>query len=111
MMNEQRITRIIIQQCRSSVWYSEEAAASVSHLGIDSIRQLRMLGLITGLETDGEVRYSEEEVIQLRKIRRLQHDLGINLAGVEVIVGLLKRLEQVYQDYEQENKQAHPDNQ
>lgn len=46
--------------------------------------------------------YSEEEVTQLRRIRRLQHDLGVNLAGVEVILRLLKRLEGLQQELEQE---------
>jgi len=67
------------------------------------------LGLIEGQETGGELRYSEEEVIQLRRIRRLQHDLGVNLAGVEVILRLLKRLEAVRQDLEQERNRAEGD--
>ena len=60
------------------------------------------MGLIEGEETGGELRYSEEEVTQLRQIRRLQHDLGVNLAGVEVIFRLLKRLEAVHQELETE---------
>lgn len=61
-----------------------------------------LASLIEGKETGGELRYSEEEVAQLRRIRRLQHDLGVNLAGVEVILRLLKRLEGLQQELEQE---------
>jgi MerR family transcriptional regulator/heat shock protein HspR len=52
------------------------------------------------------LRYNEEEVTQLRMIRRLQRDLGINLAGVEVILRLLKRLDAVHQELEQERNLA-----
>ena len=51
-----------------------------------------------------QLRYSGEEVIRLRRIRRLQHDLGVNLAGVEVILHLLEHLEAVRQEMEQERK-------
>jgi MerR family transcriptional regulator, heat shock protein HspR len=100
------VTRIAFQQYRSSSSYSEREAAAASHLGIGALRHLHAMGLIEGKEAGGELRYSEEEVIQLRLIRRLQRDLSINLAGVEVILRLLKRLEAVYQELEQERNQT-----
>lgn len=101
-MDEQHVIHIVCQQYQSSPSYSERETAAVSHLGIGAIRHLHALGLIEGDETDGELRYSEEEVLQLRRIRRLQHDLGVNLAGIEVILHLLKRLDAVCQELEQE---------
>ncbi len=103
-MDEQHVTHIVLQQCRSSSFYSERETAAASHLGIGTIRHLRAVGLIEGEETGGELRYSEEEVTQLRRIRRLQRDLGVNLAGVEVIVRLLKHLEAAHQELERERK-------
>jgi MerR family transcriptional regulator, heat shock protein HspR len=103
-MDEQYVTRIVFRQRRASPWYSELETAAASHLGTDTIRQLRALGLVEGRETGGELRYSEEEVLRLRRIRRLRRDLGVNLAGVEVILHLLKRLEGVQQELEQERK-------
>ena len=105
-MDEQYVTHIVLQQYHSSSSYSERETAASSHLGVGAIRHLRTLGLIEGKETGGELRYSEEEVTQLRQIRRLQHDLGINLAGVEVILRLLKRLEVLQQELEQERNRA-----
>src|SRR5437763_13272895 len=105
-MDERYVTHIVIQQSRSSSSYSERETAAASHLGVGAIRHLRALGLIEGEETGGELRYSEEEVIQLRRVRRLQHDLGVNLAGVEVILRLLKRVEILQQELEQERNQA-----
>jgi MerR family transcriptional regulator/heat shock protein HspR len=106
-MDRQDVTHIVFQHYRSFSTYSERETVAASHLGIGAIRHLRALGLIEGVETGGEVRYSEEEVIQLRRIRRLQRDLGVNLAGVEVILSLLKRLETVHQELEQERKKEY----
>jgi MerR family transcriptional regulator, heat shock protein HspR len=105
-MDEQQMTHLVIQQYLPSSSFSERETARASHLRINSIRHLRALGLIEGKETGGELRYSEVEVRQLRRIRRLQHDLGVNLAGVEVILHLLRLLEAVNQRLEQEEIQT-----
>jgi MerR family transcriptional regulator/heat shock protein HspR len=105
-MNEENEEHIVFQQYSASSSYSEQETAEASRLGIGAIRYLHALGLIEGKKTNGELRYSEEEVIQLRRIRRLQHDLGVNLAGVEVILHLLKRLEAIYQELEWERSRA-----
>lgn len=97
---DEHVIHIVLRQDHSSSSYSERETAAASHLGIGAIRHLHALGLIEGKETGEELRYSEEEVIQLRRIRRLQHDLGVNLAGVEVILHLLKRLEAICQEQE-----------
>jgi MerR family transcriptional regulator, heat shock protein HspR len=104
-MDEQPVKHIVLQQYRASS-YSERETARASHLRIGAIRHLRVLGLIEGEETGEELRYSEEEIRQLRRIRRLQDDLGVNLAGVEVILHLLKLLDAVQQKLEQERNQT-----
>ena len=101
-MNERHVTHIVLKQYRSSSSYSERETAAASHLGIGALRHLHAVGLIEGEETGGELRYSEEEVTQLRRIRRLQRDLGVNLEGVEVIVHLLKRIEALQIELEHE---------
>jgi hypothetical protein len=67
-MDEQYVTHIILQHYRFSPSYSEREIAAANHLGIGAMRHLRALGLIEGEETGGELRYSEEEVIQLRRV-------------------------------------------
>ena len=106
-MNEQHVTHIVLKQYRSSSSYSERETAAASHLGIGALRHLRAVGLIEGEETGGELRYSEEEVTQLRQIRRLQRDLGVNMEGVEVIVRLLKRIEALQIELEHERNKEY----
>ena len=105
-MDEQPTKHIVIQRYLPTSSFSERETARASHLRIRTIRHLHALGLIEGIQSGGELRYSEEEVRQLRRIRRLQHDLGVNLAGIEVILHLLKLLETVDQRVEQERIQA-----
>jgi MerR family transcriptional regulator/heat shock protein HspR len=87
-MNDPHVTHIMFQQYRPL--YSERETATACHVGLAALRYLHMRGLIEGKEVDGKLHYSEEDIIQVRRIRRLQHDLGINLAGVEVILHLLE---------------------
>ena len=105
-MDEQYVTHIVLHQYHSSLLYSERETAIASHLSISTIRHLHALGLIDGQEAGGEVSYNQEAVVQLRRIRRLQRDLGINLAGVEVILHLRKRVETLQCELEQERNRA-----
>ena len=108
-MDEQDVTHIELHQYRSSLSYSERETAVACRLSIGASRHLHALGLVEGEETGGEVRYTQENVVQLRRIRRLQRDLGVNLAGVEVILRLFKRLEVLQQELEQERNQTKRD--
>lgn len=101
-MDNASITQTFLHQCRSSSSYSEQETLAASHPDMRALRHLQAIGLVKGQETDGERRYSEGEVTQLQRIRRLQHDLSINLAGVEVILHLLQLLDDLRQELEQE---------
>jgi len=96
----------VLQPCQTPPDYSEQEAVAASHLGIKTIHHLQALGVIQGETTEGEQRYSKEEVIQLRQIRRLQYDLGINMAGIEVILHLLKHLEEAHNELALERNKA-----
>lgn len=94
-MDKERVTHIVLQQ---SMTYNEHETVEVSHVRIGTIRHLRAQGLIGGEVINGELRYREDEIVQLRLIRRLQQELGINMAGVEVILQLLSQLEHTQQE-------------
>src|SRR5258706_11715194 len=103
-MNEQHVTHIVLQQYRSSSFYSERETAAASHLGIGTIRHLRAVGLIEGGETGGGLGFSEEEVTQLRQIRPLQPHPGGNPAGGGVMVPPLQRLGSAHHRDERERE-------
>jgi|SRR5579875_3792992 MerR family transcriptional regulator/heat shock protein HspR len=106
-MDEPQMIHIVFQQCRHvASSYNEQEAVAASHLSLGALRRLHATGLVEGEKMGEELRYSEEEIIQLRRIRRLQENLGVNLAGVEVILHLLRRLDALRQELEQERGRA-----
>lgn len=104
-MSEERYTRITITSGRSTTYYTEQEAAEYCQIEVQTIRRLQAVGLLQGIEPTGEERrYGEEDIMQLRRIRRLHRDLGINLAGIEVILRLSERLQGLQQELEQYRK-------
>ena len=67
----------------------------LTQMHAQTIRLYERLGLVTPKRKSKNRYYSESDVERLRQIRRLTQDMGVNLAGVEVILDLLGRLEQV----------------
>ncbi len=98
-MREQRSTRIIIQNGNTTSYYSEQETSEYSRLEVQIIHQLRDAGVLGFIDVAGEEpRYSDDDIAQLRRVRRLHHDLGINLEGIEVILRLYARLEALQQE-------------
>jgi MerR family transcriptional regulator/heat shock protein HspR len=78
---------------RLQSYCSMAVAAHLSGVSVARVRQLVRLGLITPpLVERGRPLFGAAELAELRKIRRLTTDLGVNLAGVEVILRLTDEL-------------------
>ena len=68
-------------------------AARMLGVRTQTLRYYERLGLIEPARTLGNQRvFSRNDVERVRRIRSLTDDLGVNLAGVEVIIGLLERI-------------------
>ena len=66
-----------------------------------TLRLYEREGLLRPSRTEGKTRlYSDEDLERLEFILSLTRDLGVNLAGVEVVLNLRERLEQAQQDLE-----------
>lgn len=62
-------------------------------LHAQTLRHYEHVGLLAPARSDGNVRlYSARDVERVRRIRSLMEDLGVNLAGVEVILRLRDRI-------------------
>ena|SRR2546422_737154 len=100
-MDESTFTRIIIQSSQSTAYYSEQETAEYCQMEVQMLRRLQSVGLIQGTTIAGEERrYNDEDIAQLRRIRRLHRDLGVNLAGIEIILRLSARLEALQRELE-----------
>jgi len=80
---------------KSEPVYMIGIVANLTQMHAQTIRLYERLGLVTPLRKNKNRLYSEADVDRLRQIRRLTQDMGVNLAGVEVILDLLDRLERL----------------
>jgi MerR family transcriptional regulator/heat shock protein HspR len=61
-----------------------------------TLRYYERTGIIAPSRSRGRIRlYSEADINRLRQIQRLINDLGVNLAGAEVILRLNQRIRQM----------------
>ncbi len=73
-------------------YYSLKIVAETLGVHPQAIRLYEREGLITSVRTEGERYYSGQQIERLRVIVRLRQELGVNLAGIEVILNLRDRL-------------------
>lgn len=67
-----------------------------------TLRLYERKGLIHPSRTVGRTRmYSAEDVDQIRRILRLTRDLGVNLAGVEIILKMRRQMLMMQQELEE----------
>ena len=69
-------------------------AARMLGVRTQTLRYYERLGLIEPSRTQGNQRiFSRSDIERVQRIRDLMDDLGVNLAGVEVVLKLLGRLQ------------------
>jgi MerR family transcriptional regulator/heat shock protein HspR len=73
-------------------------------LGIQThtLRYYERIGIVQPARSQGNIRlYSDRDVALLRRAKTLLDDLGINLAGVEVILRMTQRMSELQQHMEE----------
>jgi len=64
-----------------------------------TLRLYEREGLLKPSRTEGNTRlYSDEDLKQLEVILNLSRDLGVNLAGIEIILNMRRKMEQMQAD-------------
>ena len=71
------------------------------HVHPQTLRLYEREGLVTPKRTKRQRLYSEEDVERLSMIVRLTRELGVNKAGVEVILRLMHRIEGMRREMEE----------
>lgn len=78
--------------------YVISVAARILGVRTYTLRYYEKIGIIEPHRSRGNIRlYSENDIIQLRRMKTLIDDLGINLAGAEVILRMTKRMTELQQ--------------
>ncbi|TMC22463.1 MAG: MerR family transcriptional regulator [Chloroflexi bacterium] len=90
-------------------WYIISVAAQKAEVHEQTLRHYERLGLISparkGSSPHSPRLYSDRDIERVIHIRRLMRDLGVNLAGVEAILHMKDRMEQMQEALEQEMAQ------
>jgi MerR family transcriptional regulator/heat shock protein HspR len=77
-------------------YYMISVVAQKYNIHPQTLRLYEREGLLTPSRTEGNTRlYSEEDLEQLETILSLTRDLGVNLAGVEIILNMRRRITQM----------------
>lgn len=91
-MSENRIKR-------GKAFFSISAVSKMFSVHQQTVRLYEKEGFIQPKRSDGNTRmFSEEDVEKLEEIIHLTHQLGINLAGVEMILELQKKIKKMQTD-------------
>lgn len=82
--------------------YTIGVAAELVNVHQQTLRHYERLGLIEPERGKGEIRYfSPGDIERIQQIRRLVDELGVNLAGVEVILNMREQMERIRRDLDQ----------
>ena len=82
-------------------YYMISAVAQKYSIHPQTLRLYEREGLLKPSRTEGNTRlYSEEDLERLASILSLTRDLGVNLAGVEIIMNMRQKIETMQQEME-----------
>ena len=77
-------------------YYMISAVAAKYDIHPQTLRLYEREGLLKPSRTEGNTRlYSDEDLTELETILALTRDLGVNLAGVEIILNMRRKMERM----------------
>jgi len=83
-------------QFRDEPCFVISVAARIVGVHAQTLRHYERVGLIWPSRTEGRQRlYSMADIDRLRRLKALTEDMGLNLAGAEVALKLMNRIEEL----------------
>lgn len=81
--------------------YLISAVAEILSIHPQTLRQYEREGLIKPSRSNGKIRlYSQKDIDNIKTVLTLTRDMGINLAGVDLILQLNAKIEKLQNDVE-----------
>lgn len=79
--------------------------AQMTNLHPQTLRYYEKMGILKPNRSRGNIRlYSYRDVERVRQIKALTQDMGVNLAGVEIILHLTEQIEVIQNQWERERE-------
>lgn len=99
----------MVAEKSEGAWYVISVAAQRAEVHEQTLRHYERLGLISparkGNSPHSPRLYSDRDIERVVHIRSLMRDLGVNLAGVEAILHMKDRMEQMQVELEEQMRQ------
>ena len=87
---------------RSRPAYFIGVVAEITEMHPQTLRHYERIGLVMPSRSPGNVRmFSQEDIERVRLIQRLTSELGVNLAGVEVVLNMRDRYQRQADEHQQ----------
>ena len=87
---------------KKAITYTIGVVAETYGIHQQTLRLYEREGLLLPSRSKGNTRlYTDEDLVRLELILSLTRDLGVNLAGVAIILDILARMDQMQRDFEQ----------
>ena len=82
--------------------YVISVAARIVGVQTYTLRYYEKIGIIEPSRSGGNIRlYSDRDIAQLHRVKTLMDDLGVNLAGVEVILRMAQNMAELQHHMEE----------
>ncbi len=86
--------------------YLISVVAKVLSIHPQTLRQYEREGLIEPSRTEGRMRlYSQKDMDKIKMILRLTRDLGVNLAGVDIVLQFKEQIDELESEIEELKKE------
>src|ERR671910_3197890 len=86
---------------RGKAYYMISAVSQKYNIHPQTLRLYEREGLLKPSRSDGNTRlYTEEDLERLEVILKLTRELGVNLAGVEIILNMREKMGAMQQEFE-----------
>ncbi len=80
-------------------YYHISSVSKMFNIHPQTLRLYEREGLLRPTRSEGNTRcYTDEDLRQLELILNLTRDLGVNLAGVEVVINMREKIEQIEEE-------------
>ncbi len=87
---------------KKPIGYTISAVSEIYQVHPQTLRSYERQGLLKPTRSEGNTRlYTQEDLLRLEVILNLTRELGVNLAGVEVVLNMRAKMERMQSEVEQ----------
>jgi MerR family transcriptional regulator/heat shock protein HspR len=88
--------------------YVISIAARMVGVQTHTLRYYERVGIIEPSRSRGNIRlYSERDIAHLKRVKTLMEDMGVNLAGVEVIMRMMQQMLELQSQVQELESELH----